>query len=171
MAQQGEIEVFRITPVEGNCYEHIEATRSQYIGGGNHRYFSRNAPRYVGKYIKTLRYGYGDGGSVIAVFQDGLTENRVDYSYEGNTCFIEVRCRIESTIKSKALNQTVRNIYERKTGRNSSPGEGPANSIRQFLGVKVPKGAEGGMRSKRSKRSMRKTRKNKKRSKKSRRRF
>jgi hypothetical protein len=93
MTQQGEIEVFRITPEEGKCYEHIEATRSQYIGNGNRRYFSRNAPRYVGKYIKTLRYGYGDGGSVIAVFQDGPTENRVDYSYEGNTCFIEVPCR------------------------------------------------------------------------------
>jgi len=93
MAQQGEIEVFRISPVEGKCYEHIEATRSQYIGGENRRYFSRNAPRYVGKFIKTLRYGYGDGGSVIAVFQDGPTENKVDYSYEGNTCFIEVPCR------------------------------------------------------------------------------
>jgi len=34
MAQQGEIEVFRITPEEGNCYEHIKATRSQYIGEG-----------------------------------------------------------------------------------------------------------------------------------------
>ena len=88
-----EMEIFRISPEEGKCYEHIEATRSQYIRGGNRRYFSTNQPRYVGKFIREERSGYGDGGQVWAIFNDNGTENRVEYSYEGNTCFIEAPCK------------------------------------------------------------------------------
>jgi hypothetical protein len=47
-------------------------------------------------------------------------------------------------LNSKAKNQAIRNVYETFTGRNSTPGEGPANIIRGFAGIRVPKGAEGG---------------------------
>jgi hypothetical protein len=139
-----EIEVFRITPEEGKCYEHIEATRSQYIGAGNRRYFSTNQPRYVGRFIRHESQGYGDGGHSWDIFKDGGEENRVDYSYEGNTCFIEVPCKLN--FKSKARNQALRNVYESKTGTPANPGAGPANLIRSFAGIKVPRGAEGGKR-------------------------
>jgi hypothetical protein len=89
-----EMEIFRISPEEGKCYEHIEATRSQYMRGmANRRYFSTNQPRYVGKFIREERSGYGDSGQVWAIFNDSGTENRVKYSYEGNTCFIEAPCK------------------------------------------------------------------------------
>ena len=154
MARAGEIEVFRIRTEVDKCYEHIEATRSEYLGGmGNFRYFSTNQPRYVGKFIRQERYGSGDGGEVIDVFSDNGKEVRVNYSYEGFTCFIEVPCKIY--LNSKAKNQALRNVYETKTGQSANPGQGPANSIRGFAGIRVPKGAEGGKRS-------RKLRKNKK---------
>jgi len=61
---------------------------------------------------------------------------------------------LKNVIKSKAMNATIRRIYENKTGTSASPGNGPAKLIREFAGVKVPKGAEGG-----SKKTRRKTRK------------
>lgn len=94
MARPGETEVFRLTPEIGKCYEHAEATRREYIGGGQSRYYTTNEPKYVGEFMKTLRYGYGDGGTVISHFLDSktVTENKVDYSYAGDTCFREVPC-------------------------------------------------------------------------------
>jgi hypothetical protein len=149
MAKPGEIEVFRISPKVDKCYEHIEATRSQYMGGGNHRYFSTNKPRYVGKFVKQMRQGYGNGGTVWDIFNQNGKENRVDYTYEGYTCFNEVPCKIE--LNSKAKNQALRNVYESTTGKSATPGNGPANLIRSYAGIKVPRGAEGGRRTRRIK--------------------
>lgn len=143
MARPGEIEVFRITPQVEKCYQHVEATRSQYLGGGKRRYFSTNQPRYVGKFVRTERTGWGDGGVVTDIFNDNGKENRVEYSYEGNTCFIEVPC-ISQMINQKARNQALRNVYEKTTGESAAPGSAPANLIRSFMGIKVPKGAQGG---------------------------
>lgn len=151
-----EMEVFRIAPEEGKCYEHIEATRSQDLGGGNRRYCSSNKPRYVGKFIRDeKRYSRksADGVETRGFFNDNGTENHLDYSYQGNTCFIKVPCKVD--LNSKAKNQALRNVYESKTGHSANPGQGPANLIRSFAGIRVPKGAEGGKRS-------RKLRKNKK---------
>lgn len=62
---------------------------------------------------------------------------------------------LKNVTKSKGVNQAIRNVYESKTGTTASPGNGgPANIIRRFAGIKVPKGAEGG-----SKKTRRKTRK------------
>ena len=127
----GETEVFRIIPEVGKCYQHIEATRSVYIGNANHRYFSTNKPRYVGKFIRQVRQGWGDGMDVTDIFNDGINENRVEYSYEGFTCFIEVPC----------YQTLVKNIYEQKTGQSGIPGTGPANLIGQFMGI-----AKGGIK-------------------------
>ena len=158
-AAQGEIEVFRIIPEEGLCYQHIEATRSQYMGGGIRRYFSTNQPVYVGRFVRSERWGHGDGGGAADIFNDNGTENRVNYSYEGNTCFIQVPCRLD--VSSKARNQALRNVYEKGTGTPAGPGSGPANLIRKYANIRVPKGAKGGSR-------RRKTRKLNKKSKKTR---
>lgn len=152
-----EIEVFRIKTEVDKCYEHIEATRSEYVGQGTYRYFSTNQPRYVGKFIRQERYGYGDGGEIIDVFSDNGKEVRVNYSYEGFTCFIEVPCKLN--LNSKAKNQAVRNVYEKKTNQSAAHGHGPANLIRSYAGIKVPKGAEGGSRkTRRLRKKSRKTR-------------
>jgi len=94
MARPGETEVFRLTPEIGKCYEHAESTRQEYVGGGQFRHYTTNEPRYVGEFMKTVRDGYGDGGTVVSYFFDSrtVTENQVNYSYEGNTCFREVPC-------------------------------------------------------------------------------
>jgi len=60
---------------------------------------------------------------------------------------------LSSVINSKARNYELRRAYENITGQSAKPGNGPANLIREYAGVKVPKGAQGGSK---------KTRRNKK---------
>jgi hypothetical protein len=64
-----EIEVFRITPIVGRCYQHVEATREQGYGT-NLRYFTTNAPRYVGRFVEQRTTGLGEGASISFFFID-----------------------------------------------------------------------------------------------------
>jgi len=129
MARPGETEVFPLDPETGKCYEYAEATRK--IGSwsqGNERYFTANPMRYVGRFVRTERRGWGDGGEVWSIFVDNNgVEHRVDYSYEGTTSFREVPCK-EEVIKA------ARNVWSSKTGTAGEPGSGPANMIAKFLG-------------------------------------
>ena len=83
-----EIEVFRLTPTKNKTYFYAEATRKTGTYP-NIKYYTSNNLKYVGEYIQDYRTNTGDGGYFWAIFKDGDVENRVDYSYEGNTCFIE----------------------------------------------------------------------------------
>ena len=69
--------------------------------------------------------------------------------------FQTVQLSVRNAVEKKATNQALRNVYE--TGTNTSAGirEGPANTIRGFLGI----GPKGG-----SKRSSKRTRRNKRKS-------
>ena len=154
-----EVEVFRIMPTPGKCYEHAEYTREV----GRHpdtRYYFRGQPRYVGKHIRDERRGYGNGGEYFSFFDDNGTVNRVEYSYENRTCFKEVPCRDDKTL---------RNVLD-KYGIQGEAGTGPANIIRGFAGYtalpngKGPAGAgagagKGGSRRRKSKRTRRNRRK------------
>lgn len=84
-----EIEVFRLTPIKDKSYFYAEATRKTGTYP-NIKYYTNNKLKYVGQYIRDYRTNTGDGGYFWAIFKDGDVENRVDYSYEGNTCFIEL---------------------------------------------------------------------------------
>ena len=68
---------------------------------------------------------------------------------------------LSSVINSKARNYELRRAYENITGQSAKPGNGPANLIREYAGVKVPKGARGGSKKKRKART-KKNRHNKK---------
>lgn len=92
-----EIEVFRLVPIKGQMYFYTEATRKEGTYQTGVKYYTINKLKYVGEYIRDYRTNSGDGGSFWSIFKDGDVENRVDYSYEGNTCFIESN-RIKSLI-------------------------------------------------------------------------
>jgi hypothetical protein len=84
-----EIEIKYAKLEVGKTYKTVEITRKEGMWP-NQRYFTTNIPRYVGKYVETLREGgFGDGARIWSVFDDNGKINRVDYSYEGTTCFIE----------------------------------------------------------------------------------
>lgn len=86
----GEIEVFRIILKEGKCYEYIEATRKH-----SHfdTYYSTNKYKYVGKFVKTQRFGTGNGSGVTEIFDNNGEKVEVKLSYEGMSCFKEVDCK------------------------------------------------------------------------------
>ena len=85
-------EVFRLTPEVGHCYEYAEATRKQ-GKNPNVQYFTTNPLRYVGGFVRSVRGGNSEYGGFCAYFLDNHgKEQRVDYSYDGNTCFREVPC-------------------------------------------------------------------------------
>ena len=70
----------------------------------NELYYSTNPIRYVGRFVKHIRYGYGDGGSCDAYFDNNGKEERVGYTYEGTTCFREVSSR-DIPFKNELINK------------------------------------------------------------------
>jgi len=79
-----DVEVFRITPIIGECYQYAESTTKR-----NDKYFTTNPLEYVGKLISIVSTGNRDNHSAIYTFENRI----VNPSYEGNTCFIKVNCR------------------------------------------------------------------------------
>jgi hypothetical protein len=127
-AAPGEIEVFRITPTPGKCYEHAECTRQTgyTLRDQDVRYYFRGQPRYVGKHVSHHTEGDRDDRHTWDIFDDNGRVNRVDYSYEGRTSFREVPCR-DDLILRKVL---------AKYGIKGEAGTGPANIIRGFADIK-----------------------------------
>ena len=83
----------------------------------------------------------------------------------GQTVYIDERVlkRVidPKNIEKKAINQSIRNVVEERTGHNSTPGSGIANYIREYVGVQPHKGTYyGGKRNhtRKSRRKMRTTR-------------
>lgn len=73
-----------------------------------------------------------------------------------------LRNPVSNAINSKAKRLAVTNVYEKMTGQSGEPGNGPANLIRNYAGIKVPKGAKGGSKKTRKSRKAKKSRKNRK---------
>jgi hypothetical protein len=121
-----EVEVFRITPEVGKCYEYAESTRTQ-GRYPNQRRFTINTPLYVGRLTRTETGGYGDNGWKRDYFQDNTgTEHVVNYSYEGNTCFREVDCR-PAVIPS--LESLSRNVVKANFNYSHLPLDDPQRMI------------------------------------------
>ena len=80
-----ETEVYRMTRFEKDkSYETVNFTRRQ-----GTRYFTSLPTRFVGTWLRTERNGYGDGGRIWEIFSKNGQEERVEYNYEGTTCFVE----------------------------------------------------------------------------------
>lgn len=85
-----EIEIYCSELVSGKAYKTAEWTRTE-GKWPNEKYFTKNTPIYVGKFIETVREGgWGDGARIWSLFDDNGKINRVEYTYEGTTSFIEV---------------------------------------------------------------------------------
>jgi hypothetical protein len=84
-----KVQVYRTTPTPGKGYYHVEYdSRTGHYP--NELYFcDRQKLRYVGKYVKETREGYGDSVLCYAHFDLDGQEVIVQYSYEGKTCFVE----------------------------------------------------------------------------------
>lgn len=85
-----ETEVFRICHFDKNkYYEHALLTKK--VGYyPNEKYYTTNPLQYVGKWIRSERWGYGDGSGGAEYFENENGETRIEYTYEGTTCFREI---------------------------------------------------------------------------------
>lgn len=84
------VEVFRIIPEKDKYYYTTKFTKK--IGSYPYeRYFANsNSIRYVGKFVRLERGGYGDGGWTTAFFELNGHIEEVNFDYEGTTSFIEI---------------------------------------------------------------------------------
>jgi len=127
-------------------------------------------PREADKYLLAL----GDHGPTFTYAEIDELKNQLSiidaYNYPDDLkeatvklyAILKDKYKISKLMNSKGKNQAIRGLYERTTGESGAPGHGPANLIRQFSGIKVPKRAEGGKRSRKTRklRKSKKTRKN-----------
>lgn len=82
------MEVFRLTTFDKNkCYYFALKTKTTGVYPDEKHY--SNELRYVGRYTHSEFWGFGDGASGAEYFNDNGIVNRIEYDYEGNTCFKE----------------------------------------------------------------------------------
>ena len=74
------------------CYEHALYTRT--IGPWqNQKYFTTNPMQYVGKYVRSVRWGIRDGSGGDEIFNNNGIEVIIHLDYAGTTSFREVPCK------------------------------------------------------------------------------
>ena len=86
-----EIEVYRLTKFDKEVH-YAFAMRTRKEGRyPNEVYYTTNPLMYVGKYIESERWGWGDGSGGAEYFDNNGKQERIEYDYEGNTCFVPVK--------------------------------------------------------------------------------
>ena len=87
------VEVFRLIKFDKDkCYEFALYT---IVEGKwpNQRYYTTNPLQYLGKWKNSERWGQGDGGGGAENFDNNGKTTRIEYDYEGKTCFREAICK------------------------------------------------------------------------------
>ena len=97
---QGSTQVYRLGKTDfeqeqnkGKCYAF--ALRTSKSGKWpNETYFTTNPLQYLGSHMHSEEWGQGDGGGGAETFIDNEGKTtRIEYDYDGNTCFVEVPCK------------------------------------------------------------------------------
>lgn len=92
----GEVEVFRLCkfdPTKFYAFAYYTRRSGRYP---NERYYTTNPLQYLGKHVNSERWGCGDGSGGAEYFYHGGHIERIEYDYEGTTCFVEVMSIEES---------------------------------------------------------------------------
>ena len=85
-----EIEVFRIIKFDKDkTYSFAFFTRSVGVYPEIVRYYTTNKLQFLGKYVKSERWGFHDGSGGAEYFDNNGEITRIEYDYRGTTCFIE----------------------------------------------------------------------------------
>ena len=91
MTSNRESEVFRLGPNELKTDKYYLFTTYTRKEGKwpNIKYFTKNGLRYVGKFVRCETWGCGDGSGAAAYFENNGEIERIEFDYEGTTCFLE----------------------------------------------------------------------------------
>lgn len=88
MTINSETEVYKLSEFDKNKnYEFALRTRT--IGlWPNEQHFTTNQMKFLGKYVRSERWGgWGDGSSGAEIFDNNGVTTRIEYDYDGRTCF------------------------------------------------------------------------------------
>jgi len=85
-----EQEVFRLTLIVGEYYDTSIYTRRE-GKWPNEKYYTTNELRYVGKFVRHEQIGFGDGAQHKGIFIRYGNIEIVNYTYEGTTCFRQIK--------------------------------------------------------------------------------
>ena len=83
-----EKEVFRLNTFDGN-YAFALKTRTDGVWP-NQKYYTTHDLQYLGKHVKSERWGYSDNTGGSETFDNNGTLTEIVYDYAGHTCFIKV---------------------------------------------------------------------------------
>jgi len=86
-----EVEVFRYCESDfdkNKVYDYALYTRSV-NPWPNTKYYTTNKLQYVGKYLRTESWGMGDASGCASYFDNNGEIIRIEYDYDGKTCFRE----------------------------------------------------------------------------------
>ena len=88
--KSNEVEVFRICKFNKNKnYSFALYTRKKGIYPDKEYYYTTNQLQFLGKYIKSERWGWHDGSGGAEYFDNNGKITRIEYDYDGTTCFRE----------------------------------------------------------------------------------
>ena len=124
-AKLEEEEVFRYIKLsqEKEYYSALR-TRSEGIWP-NQKYYTTNPLQYVGKYIGSERWGFGDGSGGTELFILDGKQVRIELDYEGRTCFKEVDDKALEKLKKANLGKVTAEevIVETKSDKVKADGK------------------------------------------------
>lgn len=147
-----EIECYRMPLPDGRFsqgkrYEYTYATRKSWefiptLGRKDWRYFTNKGFTYVGKWLRSERRGWGDGGECWEVFLDdsvgaGGKEKAVSWDYEGTMCWRECPYITDEyfvgTVTRKVMDEMIAEvervsptIHSTETKATATPAPAPA---------------------------------------------
>lgn len=90
-----ETEVYRICKFEPDaCYAYALYTRHEGKWPNERYYVKSKNLVFLGRHLKSERWGAGDGSGGSETFIDDITGkiSTIEYDYEGKTCFCKVIC-------------------------------------------------------------------------------
>ena len=86
-----EVEVYRLTTFSKDMYYEFAIKTRTEGKWPNERHYTSNKPQYLGKYLNSENWGYGDnrGGAENFIDETGK-KTKIIYDYAGLTCFRSV---------------------------------------------------------------------------------
>lgn len=90
MNNNPEVEVFRICKFDKNKnYYFALYTRKKGTYPDKEYYYTTNKLQFLGRYIKSEKWGWHDGSGTAEYFDNNKNITRIEYDYDGKTCFKE----------------------------------------------------------------------------------
>lgn len=82
-----EKEVFRLNTFTNGNYAFALKTRTDGVWPNEKHYTTHNL-QYIGKHVKSARWGYHDNSDGSETFDNNGTLTEIVYDYSGHTCFV-----------------------------------------------------------------------------------